>query len=129
MESGREPRRDVSVRVSLWRTFYCKGTALIRHNTTGTVFDIRSGELHWDVVSVDERQMGPGICFEAEVEHPLLGPCPGLCGNIRKASRTLGRAKLAITRSLTISTMASSMPRSQSDFAIAIFLKGFSPSH
>jgi hypothetical protein len=52
---------------------YCKGTARIRHNITGTVFDIQGDELHWDVVSVDQRQMGPEVCFEAEVEHSRLG--------------------------------------------------------
>ncbi|MEY9124787.1 MULTISPECIES: hypothetical protein [Bradyrhizobium] len=52
---------------------YCKGTARIRHNMTGEIYEIESDELDWDAVASDERQMGPEIHYEAAVEHPKLG--------------------------------------------------------
>lgn len=52
---------------------YCKGTARIRHQLTGKIYEIESDELDWDAVGGDERQMGPEIHYEATVEHPDLG--------------------------------------------------------
>jgi hypothetical protein len=52
---------------------YCRGTAQIRHDTTGVIYEIESDELDWDAVGGDERQMGPEIRYEAVVHHPELG--------------------------------------------------------
>jgi hypothetical protein len=52
---------------------YCKGTARIRHHTTGEIHEIESDELDWETVVGDERQMGSEIHYEATVEHPELG--------------------------------------------------------
>jgi len=52
---------------------YCKGTARIRHQMTGEIFEIESDELDWDAVGGDERQMGLEIHYETTVEHPNLG--------------------------------------------------------
>lgn len=52
---------------------YCRGTARIRHNATGEIFEIESDELDWDAVGGDERQMGIEIHYEAVLEHPQLG--------------------------------------------------------
>lgn len=52
---------------------YCKGTARLKHKTTGSIHEIESDELDWDVVGGDERQMGPEIHYEAVVEHRELG--------------------------------------------------------
>ena len=52
---------------------YCRGTARIQHSETGNVFEIASGELDWDAVDGDERQMGPEVHYEAVVDHPELG--------------------------------------------------------
>jgi hypothetical protein len=52
---------------------YCSGTARIRHNATGEIFEVDSDELDWDAVGGDERQMGPEIHYEAVLEHPELG--------------------------------------------------------
>ena len=52
---------------------YCKGTARIRHKTTGEIYDIENDELDWDAVGGDERQMGPEVHYEATIEHPELG--------------------------------------------------------
>ncbi len=52
---------------------YCKGTARVRHKTTGSIHEVESNELDWDAVGGDERQMGPEIHYEAAIEHPELG--------------------------------------------------------
>lgn len=52
---------------------YCKGVARIRHASTGEIFEIESGELDWDAVGGEERQMGAEIHYEAAIDHPELG--------------------------------------------------------
>lgn len=52
---------------------YCRGTAQIRHNQTGDIYEIESDELHWDAGGGDERQMGSEIHYEAVIDHPELG--------------------------------------------------------
>jgi hypothetical protein len=52
---------------------YCNGMARVKNKSTGAIFDIENDELEWNVVSADERQMGPETCFQATVEHPDLG--------------------------------------------------------
>jgi hypothetical protein len=52
---------------------YCKGTARIRHKTTGSIHEVESNELDWDQVGSHERQMGPEIHYDAVIEHPELG--------------------------------------------------------
>lgn len=52
---------------------YCRGKARIRHRETGQIHEIESGELDWEVVDGDEREMGPETHYEAFVDHPELG--------------------------------------------------------
>jgi hypothetical protein len=52
---------------------YCNGTARIKHDATGKIYEIESDELDWDAVGGDERQMGPEIHYEAVFDHPELG--------------------------------------------------------
>lgn len=52
---------------------YCSGTARIKHRDTGKIYEIGSGDLDWEVVGSDERQMGPESHHEAVVDHPELG--------------------------------------------------------
>lgn len=52
---------------------YCRGKACIRHFETGQIHEIDSGELDWEPVGDDEREMGPEIHYEAVVDHPELG--------------------------------------------------------
>lgn len=52
---------------------YCRSTARIRHSATGEIYEIESGDLDWDAVGGDERQMEAEIHYEATVEHPALG--------------------------------------------------------
>lgn len=52
---------------------YTKGTAEIRHRTTGVVYEIESDELEWEQNGGEERGMGSELRYEAIVEHPHLG--------------------------------------------------------
>ncbi len=52
---------------------YCNGTARIKHQETGQIYEIDADMLDWDMVGSDERQMGPELHYEAVVEHPELG--------------------------------------------------------
>lgn len=52
---------------------YCRGTAQIRHNTTGEIYEIERDELAWNAVRGDERQMGSEVHYEAVLDHPELG--------------------------------------------------------
>lgn len=52
---------------------YCKGKARIRHPETGEIHEIESGELDWEVVDGEEREMGTEVHYEAVVDHPKLG--------------------------------------------------------
>lgn len=49
------------------------GTARIQHADTGEVFEIDADELDFDSIGADERNMGPEIHHQAELEHPELG--------------------------------------------------------
>lgn len=49
------------------------GTAIVRHADTNVEYEIHPDELDWQVLAVDERQMGPEIGHNAEVAHPELG--------------------------------------------------------
>lgn len=49
------------------------GTARIQHADTGEVFEIDSDELDFEAIGADERNMGPEIHHQAELEHPELG--------------------------------------------------------
>jgi hypothetical protein len=49
------------------------GTARIRHAETGEVFEIAAYELDFQAVGADERNMGPEVHHQADVEHPELG--------------------------------------------------------
>ena len=67
---------------------YCRGKARIRHRETGQIYEIESEELDWDVVDVDERQMGSELHYEAVVDHPELPyPVMGI------STATIGRSK------------------------------------
>jgi hypothetical protein len=35
---------------------YCRGASRIRHKTTGSICEVESDELEWDVAAIDERQ-------------------------------------------------------------------------
>lgn len=50
-----------------------KGTARIRHYGKGEVFEIDADELDFEAVGADDRNMGPEIHHQADVEHPELG--------------------------------------------------------
>ncbi|MCS3804693.1 hypothetical protein HNO92_001407 [Chromobacterium alkanivorans] len=52
---------------------YCRGKACIRHRETGKIHEIESGELDWEVVGGDERDMGLETHYQAFVDHPELG--------------------------------------------------------
>ena len=52
---------------------YCRGKARIRHRETGQIHEIESGELGWEAVGGDQREMGPETHYEAFVDHPELG--------------------------------------------------------
>lgn len=49
------------------------GTARIQHADTGEVFEIDADELDFEAIGADERNMGPEIHHQAELEHPELG--------------------------------------------------------
>jgi len=49
------------------------GTARIQHAATGAVFEIDADELDFEAIGADERNMGPEIYYQAELEHPELG--------------------------------------------------------
>lgn len=69
---------------------YCTGTARIRHNATGEIYEIESNELDWDAVGGDERRMGSEIHYEAVIDHPDLGELTlaavGVSGRYRESS-------------------------------------------
>ena len=50
------------------------GTAKIAHRTTGREFEISADDLDWQQVAGDERQMVTEYHYEAELDHPELGP-------------------------------------------------------
>lgn len=53
---------------------YAKGTAKIKHSTTGKVYNINADELDWDVADIDgDRGMGAETHWEAQIEHAELG--------------------------------------------------------
>ena len=52
---------------------YSRGSARLRHATTGEIFTIPADELEWAEFAADERQMGTEIGYSAEIDHPRLG--------------------------------------------------------
>lgn len=52
---------------------YSRGRARIRHVATGEIFEIDAGELDWEAIGSEERQMGPENAYSAVVHHPELG--------------------------------------------------------
>jgi hypothetical protein len=49
------------------------GIARIRHASTGEVYEIDADELDFQVIGADERNMGPEVYHQADLEHPALG--------------------------------------------------------
>jgi hypothetical protein len=54
-------------------TVHATGIAQIRHAETGTVYTILPDELVWYEVDSAERDMGPEVTHEAEIDHDELG--------------------------------------------------------
>jgi len=52
---------------------YCRGTARIKHGTTGEIHAIESDDLDWERRWGDERQMGSETHYEAMIDHQELG--------------------------------------------------------
>jgi len=56
-----------------YSAIYAEGVARIRHSATGEVYEISAGDLDWNQVAADDRQMGLEVQHEALIEHPELG--------------------------------------------------------
>jgi hypothetical protein len=50
-----------------------KGTARIKDQVSGTIYEIEADELDWHAAGGSERQMGSEIEYMAEISHPDLG--------------------------------------------------------
>lgn len=50
-----------------------KGTARVRHRSSGKIFEVSADEIDWEPQSSHERDMGKEVLWGAVVDHPELG--------------------------------------------------------